>query len=186
MNSPTHSVPQIYRIPPNFRYSDVLRILRGIRNGMYYGGKVRLMHGLVMALAFGEKPLLEKLKTVFKNTFEHSAKLGIYVGLYKFLVLFMQKRQGRVSKNHFFLAGIISGFMIYRNSESGINQQMILYLVSRDIIGGARNLQIRGFLPNVKFFSILAAFSWGLVMLLYEDNKTSLQRSLSHSMDFLY
>ena len=61
-----------------------------------------------------------------------------------------------------------------------------MYLLSRDLIGGAKNLQEAGVLPKIKFFSILAAMSWGVVMLLFEDNKATLQKSLASSMDFLY
>lgn len=173
-------------INPNFRWIDWLRVIRGTRNGIYYGGKVRLMHSLVTALVFMNGSITEKLKKVISLTLEHSVKLGIYVGFYKFLVLLLQKKTQSISKIHYFLAGIASGFIVYRQGESAINQQMILYLVSRDIIGTAKNLQDKGVFPRMKFFSMLAAISWGLVMLLYEDNKDNLQRSLSVSMDFLY
>ena len=33
---------------------ELLKILKGARNGFYYGGKVRLMHSLVMAILFSK------------------------------------------------------------------------------------------------------------------------------------
>jgi peroxisomal membrane protein 4 len=51
----------------------------------------------------------------------------------------------------------------------------------------AQNLQRKGiFSKKIKAFPWLAAFCWGLVMLLFEDDKGCLQASLSQSMVFLY
>jgi hypothetical protein len=49
-----------------------------------------------------------------------------------------------------------------------------MYLLSRNLIGGAKNLQARGVIPQIKFFPILAALSWGFVMYLFEDNRSTL------------
>lgn len=35
------------------RYHDYLAILKGARNGMVYGAKVRFPHALIMAILFG-------------------------------------------------------------------------------------------------------------------------------------
>lgn len=32
--------------------NDVIKVFKGLRNGVYYGGKVRLVHALVMTLLF--------------------------------------------------------------------------------------------------------------------------------------
>ena len=61
-----------------------------------------------------------------------------------------------------------------------------MYLLSRNLIGGAKNLQARGVLPQTKSFPILAAFSWAFVMYLFEDNRSTLQGSLTSSMQFIY
>lgn len=171
---------------PKFTLGDILRIIRGIRNGVYYGGKVRFMHSFVMALIFMKGSLYERMKKVIKMTAEHAFRLGLYVGLYKFIVLLLQKITKSDRKLFYFISGFFSGFVIYRNGESSINQQIIMYLVSRNLIGVSKNLQDKGVFPKIKFFSILACVSWGLVMLLYEDNKETLQKSLASSMDFLY
>lgn len=178
------SIPQ--PLTRKINLNDILLILRGVRNGIYYGGKVRFMHSFVMALTFMRGSLKERILRVYTLTKEHSLSLGLYVGLYKTVVMLLEKLTLRNSNWYYFIAGLVSGYMVYRDGSSSINQQIIMYLLSRDLIGGAKNLQEAGVLPKVKFFSILAAMSWGVVMLLFEDNKKTLQKSLASSMDFLY
>lgn len=43
----------IERILADPRYHDYLAILKGARNGMVYGAKVRFPHALIMAILFG-------------------------------------------------------------------------------------------------------------------------------------
>jgi len=40
----------------------LLKIIRGLRNGMYYGGKVRFMHSLVIMILFGKGSIFKRLK----------------------------------------------------------------------------------------------------------------------------
>lgn len=40
----------------------MIAAVRGLRNGLYYGGKVRFAHAIVMALLFGQGTPLDKLK----------------------------------------------------------------------------------------------------------------------------
>ena len=87
-------------------------------------------------------------------------------------------------KSYFFIG--INGYVVYSSKDSAINQQIILYLLSRVVTGGAVSLQNRGILPKAKFFPILAAIVWALVMYLFESDPNSLQASLSGSMEFLY
>lgn len=53
-------------------------------------------------------------------------------------------------------------------------------------MGSLNSLQDQGVIPRFDFFPLLAALSWGLVMFLFDRNKSSLQKSLTSSMDFLY
>lgn len=71
--------------------NDVLVILRGMRNGMYYGGKVRFMHSLVMALTFMKGSPKERIVRLLSLTKDHALSLGLYVGLYKLFVLILEK-----------------------------------------------------------------------------------------------
>jgi peroxisomal membrane protein 4 len=145
---------------PKFTKGDLLQLAKGIRNGIYYGGKVRFMHTFVMSLLFMQgKSLAERAKKVIKMTMEHSLKLGLYVGVYKFLVLFLKKLSRKETKLWNFLAGLVSGYTVYRNGESGINQQIIMYLLSRNLIGGSKNLQQKG-KENISLCWRLCLWEW--------------------------
>jgi len=45
---------------------DIIYILRGVRNGIYYGGKVRAMHSVVMGVLFMKGTALERFKKCSK------------------------------------------------------------------------------------------------------------------------
>ena len=165
--------------------TDLLRILRGTRNGFYYGAKVRMMHSLVMAILFGREPFFSELRKIAQNTLQHGSRLALYVTLYKFTVILLRRVFRSKAKWHHFVAGCICGYLVFRE-KNPINVQLVLYLLSRNIVGGAQNLQNRGVLPQMRFFHILGLVCWGTVMFLFVDDPKALQSSLTSSMNFLY
>jgi hypothetical protein len=60
--------------------SFLIAAIRGFRIGLYYGGKLRFAHALVMAILFqsGVSPL-QKLKTACKLAWMHGTNLGSFV-----------------------------------------------------------------------------------------------------------
>ena len=66
----------------------------------------------------------------------------------------------------------------------------MFYLLSRVLEGVAKKLQKSGNLSIVpesfEAFPYVSMLVWGLVMYLFEDDKTNLQGSLQSSMQFLY
>ena len=162
----------------------LISILRGLRNGLYYGGKIRLMHGLVMLLLFRKGTWTEGMKGVLKATWEHASNLGLYVMFYKALVRILEKIRGRKSKYHALLAGFLIGGIVFRKKTS-VNLQISLYLLARVIVGGAANIAQR-YKIKVDAYPKLTAACWAIVMFLYADDPSSLQASLKSSMDFLY
>ena len=62
--------------------TDVIKVLKGLRNGVYYGGKVRLVHALVMTLLFKSINRRE-VWNIIKLGFEHAKNLGLFVFGYK-------------------------------------------------------------------------------------------------------
>lgn len=59
-----------------------MSVLKGLRNGIYYGGKVRLVHSFVMMLLFKSISKAE-LKNIIKLGYEHAKNLGLFVFAYK-------------------------------------------------------------------------------------------------------
>lgn len=166
-------------------YVDVLKVLRGARNGFYYGAKVRFMHSLVMAILFGSGNVRKELTRILENTFQHGFRLAAFVTLYKSVVLLMKRLFGKSEAWHHFVAGGVCGFIIFRQ-KNPINQQLVLYLLSRDLVGVSQSLQNKGYFPKWSFFPVLGVICWSTVMFMFEYDPKALQASLTHSMKFLY
>lgn len=160
---------------------------RGLRNGIYYGAKVRFVHSLVMTLVFKNGSLEDKLKNIFSLTYEHSKNLGIYVFIYKSVCCILRKI---LKKDHHwipFIAGIIGSLVMWSNNTP-VNQQLMLYLLSRNLLACTYFIQdkINTMIPQGKTFPVASVLCWGVVMYLYENYPKNLQNSLFSSMNFLY
>ena len=165
--------------------TDILKILRGARNGFYYGAKVRFMHSLVMAILFSQSSFRNEIKRIIENTLQHGIRLASFVTLYKSTILLLKRIFKESCPWHHFVAGGICGFIIFR-SKNPINQQLVLYLLSRDLVGVSQSLQNRNIFPKIAFFPILGILCWSTVMFLFEFDPKALQASLTTSMKFLY
>jgi peroxisomal membrane protein 4 len=166
--------------------NDVLRILKGISSGVYYGAKVRFMHSLVMSILFMEGTMKAKLRKILKLTIEHAIRLGVFVGVYKTVETLLRKLEGRKSALQCFVAGLIGSLVINLDADTPVNQQITLYIISRVIFGGAKTLQKDHVIPKFNLFQTISVVSWALVMYIYARDKVALQASMRQSMDFLY
>jgi peroxisomal membrane protein 4 len=171
-------------VPIEEPHSVYITSIRGLRNGIYYGGKVRFMHSLVMAILFRKGPLKDKAKMIVDFTIEHARNLGLYVFIYKVIVRFLASARSRESKIHNFIAGGISGFTMF-GKKTPVNYQLSLYLLSRITVGIIDTVSKRKG-KSLNLYPWLTAICWGLVMFLFEDDPSTLQASLKTSMDFLY
>lgn len=107
--------------------------------------------------------------------FEHGKNLGLFVFLYKGFYKILDLYLGKHSFNHF-ISGLIVGGLIF-GKQSGVNHQIVLYLLSRIMIGFSTwiynnwlknvNKQIK-FIENGYGYYLLAAICWGVVMWLFE------------------
>lgn len=170
----------------------LLAVLRGGRNGISYGVKIRFPHALVMTFMFADGSLQEKLRKIIKLTYTHARNLCVYVTLYKAMLVAMRSVTASKNPIHSGIAGAIGGYIVF-GENSPINQQINLYLLSRIIYGGvkaATNQQVipveKGSFLDKHSFSIFAAFVWAVVMWLFELDHKALQPSLQKSMQFLY
>ncbi|KAG7402194.1 Peroxisomal membrane protein 4 [Phytophthora boehmeriae] len=181
----------------------LLAILRGIRNGSYYGTKVRAPHAMVMIFLFQKGSLRQKLSGVVRLTFEHSKNLALFVGIYKTVLLLLRTHQkhglglpvtaplGRPGAHwHAAVAGGIGGYLV-GGCYSSVNFQIIMYLMSRVLISSVRVLAAKGYRPFMghhfkHVYPLLSCVVWASVMWLYENEPASLQPSLHKSMKFLY
>ncbi|CAD5219005.1 unnamed protein product [Bursaphelenchus okinawaensis] len=166
---------------------EFLTALKGLRNGLVYGARIRAPHALVMVFLFGRGSIVARLKTVLKLTKTHAWNLGRFVFGYKLLLAVLKKLEGEKNQLHSFVAAFSVGYLIF-GKENGVNTQINLYLLSRIIYGlvklGAENGIVPT--PNFKVFPWFAAVLWGTVLWMFEYHQHVLQSSLQSSMTYLY
>ena len=174
---------------------DFLPVLKGLRNGLEYGSRVRFVHSLVMTFLY--KSFNKKtIRSIFSNAWEHGKKLGLFVFLYKLSCLLLEQVLGRRPLNSF-IAGFVVGGLVF-GKKTPINYQINLYLLSRTTIALAEMVYQRclsqegqggqeGDSRVKKYgFRVLAGLVWALAMWLFFVRKEVLQESLRSSMEHLY
>jgi peroxisomal membrane protein 4 len=162
----------------------LISALKGLRNGIYYGGKVRFIHSLVMTILFSKESSLKQkiIKSILRPTIEHSFNLGMFAFLYKLTVCILRRVFKSTGKIINFISGLLSSYFFWTKS-SNVNIQIMLYLLSR-------NLQIictlitDKFFPNFNYgYELTSMVSWAIG--LYFTPKY-FQNSLKASHDFIY
>ncbi|KAI9656938.1 MAG: hypothetical protein M1831_004486 [Alyxoria varia] len=142
-------------------YQPYLTLLKAFRNGLVYGTKVRFPHALVMVFLFRSGTLREKLTAILKATRQHAKNLAVFAFTYKGLMLLLRKFSeltaargvagagkgkvgGREKGSDSFLAGLAAGYFVFaRNAaarNSSVNQQIVIYVFARVILGLAKLL----------------------------------------------
>lgn len=165
---------------------ELIAIIRGFRNGVVYGFKIRLPHAFVMTMLFRNGTLHDKLRAIIKATYTHSKNLGLYVLTFKIIRMLM--RYFRAKEDHFntIVAGLVGGAFIFGKNDP-ISSQINMYVMSRIIFGFSRTLlkhNVVNYYPQV--FTAFAGFVWSAVMYLHFYEPKTLQSSLAQSMKYLY
>jgi peroxisomal membrane protein 4 len=164
----------------------VLSSLQGLRNGFYYGAKIRFIHSLVMEILFSRSQnFSDKIKNIIKPTYEHALNLGLFVIIYKTAVCLLKRVFKSETKLFNFFAGIIGAYFMW-SKKSNVNMQIMLYLLSRNILAISKIISEK-YMPDFnEGFFITSIVVWGVVMFLFEFQPAALQNSLKNSMDFIY
>ena len=98
--------------------SCIISAIRGCRNGIYYGSKIRFLHAFVMTFLFKNGTLKEKIKEILKLTFEHAKGLALFVFFYKITVCLFNRIRGQQSKIHSLISGGLIGYFVFRKKTS--------------------------------------------------------------------
>ena len=148
-----------------------------------------------MILLYRRNVSLQKnVEFLVKASKEHALNLGMFAFLYKLSQCILMNKLGLSKAKSAILAGLIIGLVIWGRKKSNINYQIVLYLLSRDLVallnlyatnkeGGLISIP-----PALRtaLFPISASLIWGVVMGLHAKAPDSLQEGLRTSMDFLY
>ncbi|KAI9004630.1 Tim17/Tim22/Tim23/Pmp24 family-domain-containing protein [Gaertneriomyces semiglobifer] len=168
------------------QYHDILSIIKGFRNGAVYGAKIRFPHALVMTFLFRSGSVQDKVRFIYKATYQHSRNLAFFVTIYKTLMAVQRNVKGKEHNLDSFFAGIVGGYIVF-GKNNNVNNQIVLYLFSRILVGLAKLAVKNNIIPEPQnTFPVFAAVVWGIVMWLFRHNPETLQSSLQASMTYLY
>jgi len=190
----------IQTLVTNPAFHDYLAILKGARNGLVYGVKVRFPHALIMAILFGRGDWKDRLKVICRATKQHAMNLAKFVSLYKtFLLIQKEANGGKERSADTFFAGLLGGYLVF-GDRTAVNEQIVLYVVSRVVASfiprssspyspsasPANSSAVRPRPPDSRYFSLFAALSWGAVMWLFKNRGETIQPGMFSSMTYLY
>lgn len=154
---------------------------------MDYATRIRAAHCLVMIILYRrDHSLNSNILFLYRAVKEHGLNLGGFVLLFKLLRCQLQNRLDISRGPASFVAGGISGAVVWGRSRTPINYQVVLYLLSRIVTGLVHHQVHEGRLPDREAFRPMAALVWAVVMYLFTVDPKSLQGSLRSSMEFLY
>ncbi|CAF2873442.1 unnamed protein product [Rotaria sp. Silwood2] len=164
-----------------------LATIKGLRQGIVYGAKVRFAHSVVQAFLFRRDPWPQRIRFILRLTYLHSRNLGLFVFCYKTLRTIAASVFGLSKPFRSFICAFIVAYFVFHKHNS-VNEQIIFYLLARITVGFARYAQKRSWLPKTQrpVFPWFAAFIWGVVLWLFECHRETLQPSLTRSMVYLY
>ncbi|CAE7202548.1 hypothetical protein P3342_010878 [Pyrenophora teres f. teres] len=195
------------------KYHDILTLVKGVRNGIVYGCKVRFPHALVMIVLFRSGTLRSKAHLVYKATRQHARNLGLFALVYKSTMIFLRHTSPTGKERHYdsFLAGLLGGYTIFgRTIHNSVSQQIVIYVAARvclalaklavqprEVGGGATaqhgvkgwelfgNGEMRRSLVR-NGWPAFASLSWAMIMYIFRWHPEAVQSSLRSSMSYIY
>jgi len=185
----------------NPAYHDYLAILKGARNGLVYGVKVRFPHALVMSILFGRGSWQDRARLIIRATRQHALNLAKFVTLYKTFLLIQKKANaGKPRSSDTFIAGLLGGYFVF-GERNAVNEQIVLYVVSRVVASfiprssspyhtspqsSLAGSPVKPVPPDSRYFTLFAAIAWGSVMWLFQNKGETIQPGMFNSMKYLY
>ncbi|KAL1739836.1 Tim17/Tim22/Tim23/Pmp24 family-domain-containing protein [Schizophyllum fasciatum] len=176
-------------------YSDYLAILKGARNGVVSGVKIRLPHALVISALYGRGSWRTRAKWILSATRQHATALGTFATLYKSLLLLLRKTRGGQQGNpDSLIAGLIASWAVFKDRTS-VNEQIVLYVLARMVMsflpraGGAPPASpgvVKTQPPHPRYYTVLATLVMGSSMWLFEKRGETLQRGMYNQMEYIY
>ncbi|KAJ5156575.1 hypothetical protein N7492_009378 [Penicillium capsulatum] len=167
-----------------------LSLVKGARNGIVYGSKVRFPHALVFR---------EKIKLVLKATRQHARNLSTFAIIYKASMIVLRNLnpagRGKEGRYDSFFAGLLGGYAVFGRQPGSVSQQIVIYVFARVMLSLAKlavqpdmhplssliTPEARASITN-NAWPVFASFSWAFVMYIFRWYPETLVSSLRSSM----
>jgi peroxisomal membrane protein 4 len=140
-------IPESSSLPNDHVLKQLLILVKGFRNGLVYGAKIRFPHALVMSMLFREGRLGDKMRWVLMATKQHAWNLGRMAVIFKLMLFLlnwsfprnltravdlvdhdkMLEAPSVIGDWRPFVAGLVGGYLIFGTNDP-INNQVSMLL----------------------------------------------------------
>lgn len=162
--------------------------LKGFRNGVVYGTRVRAPHALVLNLVWSKAPYKSMPRKIFEVTKTHALGLGFSSVIFTVVRALLRSLQGgRSAVWHTTVAGFLVGFLCWGDVASAVHLQMMMYMLSR-VICAYYHLIVKKFNVQVPAlsFRIYMGVLYSMVMTLLLLHADTLQPSMRQSLEYIF
>ena len=98
-------------------------------------------------------------------TFQHAKNLAFFVTIYKSLLILLKSIKGKEHNADSFISGLIGGYIVF-GEDTSVNNQIVLYLLSRIVVGlGSLSVKKEIVSKPKRGFTIMASIVWGIIIL---------------------
>lgn len=161
--------------------------LKGFRNGVVYGTRVRAPHALVLNLVWSKSPYSSMPAKIFKVTKTHALGLGYSAALYAVVRGVLRWMQGTTHMWHNALAGFLIGACFWGDANNGVHIQMMMYILARLICGLFHLITNKLAVPVPSYaYRVYMGGLWSLVILFLVYSPDKLQSSMTQSLQYIF
>ena len=167
--------------------SCILSALLATRNGFDFGFKFRFFNSIGEGFLLDSQISWKKLIiSTIKKSIKHGIFLAAFTGISKYLICLLRKNKYTNDSQNYFIAGLITSFIIYKKFKSNLLNNILMYMYSNCL--GALGFYIvrKKIIPNLKYRAFFAAIVWGISLFIFHDNFSTLDFGLQKSLKYLF
>ncbi|GET89606.1 peroxisomal membrane protein 4, putative [Leishmania tarentolae] len=161
--------------------------IKGFRNGVVYGTRVRAPHALVLNLVWSKSPYSSMPKKIFNVTMTHAFGLGYSSVTFAVVRGLLRKLQGTTHAWHNALAGFMIGALFWGDPTNGVHIQMMMYILARIVCALYHLLTSKWAvsMPPVAYRLYMGCL-WCLTIMFLMYSPDKLQSSMAQSLTYIF
>ena len=168
-------------------YRILFDAIKGFRNGLAYGIKVRTPHAIMMNVLWSRTNVTDMSKKVYHAVKTHSTKLAYFAIVYKLVLAILRKYTPAGNAEWpTLVVGALCGGLFFGEDEAIVNQ-VNTYCLTR-ISSGFLFILLEKY--NIKIskvgLKVYAAIIWGIMMWMSTYHGHQMQKTVKSSMDYIY
>lgn len=181
------ALERINRMIASGDFDVLFHALKGFRNGVVYGTRVRAPHALVLNLVWSKAPYSSMPAKIFKVTKTHALGLGCSAALYATVRGLLRYVQGTTHVWHNALAGFLIGLCFWGDPNNGVHLQMMMYIMSRVVCALFHLITEKLSIPvHPQAYRVYMGGLWSLVILFLVYSPDKLQSSMTQSLRYIF